>query len=391
MKVLLLGGTGLFGMSAAALLARDNLISEIGLASRNLETAQQASIKIGEKARPICLDIKDLSRLSAIAAGYNIIVNAAGPTSEVQVPAIQAAIEAGVDYCDIAALGSYAEVALQLDLPAQARGITAIIATGWIAVMNLMAVHAAYQLDDADQLSVCMLFDYSPGSYFSPEQSLARARAMDRVETSWDLMETAGRPILTYREGRWKYLEPLENPVEIIHPTGSKITAYHMDLPSILTLPHYLPGVQTATGLLGMIPPQLMELFIQKSQRVARGETDWRGAALDFFETSVADKKRWLTSPAGYASGWWMWDIASGYKDGRKARYMCWPAMFLDWTSVSLVIVALRILRGEVSRHGVLPPEACFELKSFLEEATGYVSEEHRGTPLLNERFEWLD
>ena len=391
MKVLLLGGTGLFGKRAAALLARENLITEIGIASRNLETAQRAAIEFGYKVHAVCLDIKDLPRLSSIAAGYDIIVNAAGPTSEVQVPALQAAIQAGVHYCDLGVTGKSAEIAIQLDSQAQARGVTAIISTGWIAVVNLMAVHAAHQLDEAEQMSVCMLFDYSPGDYFSPEKSLARARELGRVETSWDAIETAGGPVLTYRAGSWMRLEPLENPIDVLHPSGDKITAYPADLPSILTLPSYLPGVQTAIGLLGMIPPQLMELFIQKSQRIARGETDWTGAAFDFFETAVADKERWLTTPPGYPSGWWMWALAEGHKDGRKACYLCWPSMVLDWTTVPLIIVALRILRGEVSIHGVLPPEACFELGSFLEEAARYVRDEYRGKSLLEERFQWLD
>ncbi len=41
--------------------------------------------------------------------------------------------------------------------------------------------------------------------------------------------------------------------------------------------------------------------------------------------------------------------------------------------------------------HGVLPPEACFELGSFFEEVAKYVGEEHRGKPLLIERFDWLE
>jgi hypothetical protein len=391
MKVLLLGGTGAFGKSAAALLARESLITEIGLASRRLEAAQRAAVEIGDKARPVCVNIQDLTRLSSIAGDYDIIINAAGPTSAVQVPAIRAAVEAGVHYCDLGVVGRAAEKALQLDVQARAKGVTAIIATGWVTVLNLMAAHAFHQLDQTEQMSVCCLFDYTPGGYFSPEQSLARARELGRVETSWDLIETAGRPVLTYRAGEWTRLEPLENPVEIIHPSGQKITAYLMDSPSTLTLPPYLPGVQAATSLLGMIPPQLMALFIQKSQRIARGEMDWSGAALDFFETAVADKERWLVSPVGYPKGWAMWVVAEGRKDGRRALYMCWPEFILDWTDVSLVIVALRILRGEVPMHGVLPPEACFELASFLEEATRYVSEGRRGKPLLNERFESLE
>lgn len=391
MKVLLLGGTGGSGKRAAAYLANDNRITEVALASRRIEAAQQAAIEIGDKARTVYVDIKDHVRLSSIASDFDIVVNAAGPTSEVQVPAIQAAIEAGVHYCDLAAIGKHAESALKLDAQARARGVTAVIATGWVAMNSLMAVHASRKLDETEQISVSWLFDYTPGNYFSPDQSLARARELGRVETSWDLMETAGEPIMTYREGNWVRLDPLENPIEVIHPSGSRITGYLTDSPSIFTLPHYLPGVKTVNCLLGMIPPHLMELFIRKSQRIARGETDWSGAALDFFETAVADKDHWLTPPAGYPSGWWMWAVAEGQKEGRKARYLCWPSMILDWTNVPLIIVALRILEGEVSQYGVLPTEACFELSSFIDEASKYVSEEHQGKPLLNERLDWLE
>ena len=110
---------------------------------------------------------------------------------------------------------------------------------------------------------------------------------------------------------------------------------------------------------------------------------------MDFFEAAMADKQRWLTSPAGYPRGWGMWAVAEGLKEGRKGRYLCWPSMILDWTTVPLIITALRILRGEVSKRGVLPSEACFELDSFLAEAAGYLREEHRGKALLNERFEY--
>lgn len=318
-------------------------------------------------------------------------MNTAGPTGEVQLPAIQAAIAAGVHYCDLAAIGKYAENALKLDSQARARGVTAVIASGWVAMNSLMAVHASHQLDETEQVSVCWLFDHSPGDYFSPEQSLTRARETGKVETSWDLIETAGGPVLTYRAGSWVRVNPLENPVEVIHPSGSKIIAYLADSPSIFTLPSYLPGVQTVTCLLGMIPPQLMELFILKSQRIARGETDWMGAAMDHFETASGDKERWLVSPPGYTSGWGMWVVAEGRKQGRKAHYLCWPSFILNWTTAPLIITALRILRGEISQHGVLPTEACLELESFLDEASRYVRDEHRGKPLLNEHFDWIE
>lgn len=211
------------------------------------------------------------------------------------------------------------------------------------------------------------------------------------METNWDLLETAAGPVLTYREGYWGLVDPMENPVEIIHPSGRKITAYLTDNPIGLTLQHSLPGVQTVSSLFSMNPPQFYRLFFQQSQRISKGETNLEGAVLTYLETAVADKERWFSSPPGYPSGWWMWAVASGHKNGRKARSLCWPAMVLDWTNVPLLIVALRILRGEVSKHGVLPPEACFELESFFQEAAQYLSAEHRGKPLLNELFEYLE
>ncbi len=390
MKVLLLGATGVSGKGAAALLAHENLITEIGLASRHLESAQRMAAEIGAKAHAVCLDIKDLSRLTSIAADYDIIVNNAGPTSEVQVPGIQAAIGAGVHYCDLGVIGKTAQSALQLDSQAQAKGVTAIISSGWFTIMSLMATHAAHKLDETEQLSVCMLADYSPGGFYSPEQSLARARELGHIETNWDFMEVAAGPVFTYREGQWGRVNPLENPIEVLHPSGHKITAYLTDTPIAFTLPHSLPGVQTVSSLFSITPPPLNKLFLQQSQRISRGETDLEGAVMAYLDTALADKERWFFSPPGYPSGWWMWAIATGNKNGRKARYMCWPSMFLDWTNIPLIIVALRILRGEVSQHGVLPPEACFELESFFQEAAQYLREEHRGKPLLNECIDFI-
>jgi hypothetical protein len=134
-----------------------------------------------------------------------------------------------------------------------------------------------------------------------------------------------------------------------------------------------------------------MELFIRKSQRIAMGEMDWIEATKDYFEAAVAEKDHWLVSPGGYPRGWGMWVVAEGQKDGRKARYICWPAMFLDWTTVPLIIVTHKILKGEVFQHGVLQTEAILELGPFLEEAAKYVGKENRDTPLLNKRFEWLE
>ncbi|MCD6285261.1 MAG: hypothetical protein J7M39_05040, partial [Anaerolineae bacterium] len=212
------------------------------------------------------------------------------------------------------------------------------------------------------------------------------------VETSSvDILESARGPVKTYRAGNWISVEPSESPREVVHPSGSTITAYPLDSLEAVTLPRYLPGVNNISVLMALVPPPLNELLLLQGKRLARGETDPAGAVVAFYEAALAGKEHLLSSPPGYPGGWWIWVAVSGRKNGRQARYLCWPTMALDWTSVPLAITALRILRGEVAKHGVLPSEACFELGSFLAEASEYVGEEQRGVPLLNERFVWLE
>jgi saccharopine dehydrogenase-like NADP-dependent oxidoreductase len=377
---------------AASLLAGKELVTEIGLASRNLDTARHLVKEIGSKARPVCVDIQDLRRLSSIAAEYDMIVNCAGPTSIVQVPAVQAAIEAGVHYCDLGVTGRPANKALELDAQARAKGVTIIIGTGWCAVTGMMAVHANHQLDQTDEITTCLMFDYSPGGFFSPEEFLARARQKGQIETSGiDLMEGAMGPVWMTRAGRLRLIEPVDHRMEVLHPLGKSVVGYPTDTVESVSLPRYLPGVKNISSLMCLVPPPLNELFVQQGQRISEGEIDPSGAMWAFFEAALEDSQRWLTTPPGYPTGWWMWATAAGSKNEQKTRYMCWPEMIVDWTNVPLVIIAMQILRGEVPEHGVMPPEACFNLVSFFEEAAKYVPEEHRGKPLFNDRFDWLE
>ena len=56
-------------------------------------------------------------------------------------------------------------------------------------------------------------------------------------------------------------------------------------------------------------------------------------------------------------------------RDGLPARYSCWPRGARPSTVGPLSAASLIIFRGEVTRRGVLTPEACFEPLPFLEAA----------------------
>jgi hypothetical protein len=88
----------------------------------------------------------------------------------------------------------------------------------------------------------------------------------------------------------------------------------------------------------------------------------------------------------GEGIGWVFWITATGREDGRVGRYTCWLVDL--WGGLALA--ALRILRGEVSVRGVVPPEGCFDPLPFFEGLRQYRAEKDRDKPLIGETMEWL-
>jgi saccharopine dehydrogenase-like NADP-dependent oxidoreductase len=336
------------------------------------------------------VDIHDEQRLASMAANYDIIVNVAGPEWEVLLPALRGAIAAGTQYCDIGADGATTEKQLELDSMARERDILAVVGIGYDpGLSNLLAVHATLMLNRVDEVQLC--HHWGPSKLLS--EAVDELRKTGRVDTSWqDVVKAASGPVRIYRDRQWTAIDPLENGVNITTPKGGTVTAFPAGTPEPITLPRYLPSVRSVSSVMGVSPPQLGDLFFREAQRISRGELTAKDATKSFLETIGTDLDRWLKIPEGSQapSGWDMWVVATGWKEGRRASYTCWPGRVPASTSIPLTVGTLRILRGEVSARGVLPPEACFEPMPFFEEMAQYAKEEDRDKPLLGESLEWL-
>jgi saccharopine dehydrogenase-like NADP-dependent oxidoreductase len=99
MRVFALGGYGKVGLPAIKLLAESDLVTEIAICGRNSHLAEAAVNKIGKKALAVHTDGTDVEKLSSLIGSYDIIINSA--TDDTVLPAVQAAIKAGVHYCDV--------------------------------------------------------------------------------------------------------------------------------------------------------------------------------------------------------------------------------------------------------------------------------------------------
>jgi len=390
MQVLALGGSGTFGRMAAKILVSSNAVSEIVIAGRNMEAAKAAAAELGNKASALQVDILDEARLASLMAGSNVVVNTAGPEHKVVLPALRAAIKAGVDYCDLCAYGPVTEKGLALDAAAKASNVTAIMGIGQAGLSNLRMMHAAHQLDHVEELRFCIfqvvaMYGESPGAV------LSQWRKAGHADASWQfMMKLVAGKVRVYRDGRWVDVDPLGDIVHVTLPQGGEVAALPYPGPEPLTLPRALPGVGSVSTLFSMFPPELNEIYCKLGRRIASGEIDESAAAISLFEYLEAHPGELSAVPNGCESGWVDWVEAVGTRQGQRVRYKGWPVGGWDTTSGSLATAALKMLRGEIRVKGVLPPESCFDPMPFFEEVARNVTERPLEGKLLSESFEVL-
>ncbi len=394
-----LGGAGWFGRKyTAQKLVASDVVSEIVIGGRNMEAAKRTAAELGDKATALQVDATDEGDLASLAADSDIIVNTAGPDFKVALPAVRGAIRAGVNYCDLSIDGPTTEKALALDGAAKAAGVTALVGIGWQpGLSNLIMMHAAHQLDQADEIRWCWLFPIS--GWGDPKTVLAEWRRVGHADGSWQqMMRWAAARARLYRGGRWVDVDPVEDSVRISFPLGGEVTAHPVGNPIPITLPPALPGVRSVSYVLSLFPPQLNQLYYDQGRRVAMGELDESGAAISFYESVVAQPDRWLTAPEGFDPRWveWAkavgaWAEAVGTQQGRRVRYRCWPNGSWFGTSDPLATATLKILRGEIRTRGILTPESCLDPVSFLAEAAQSATEKPPEGKLLADSFEVLE
>jgi hypothetical protein len=408
MKVFLLGGYGAVGLPSAKLLVESDLVSEIALAGRNMESAQQAAAEIGDKARAVQVDGADEKQLGSLVAGYDVIVNSV--SNQLALPALRAAVRAGAHYCDVGWGQDFIAQMKELATEAKGAGITAIICTGISpCITNLMGVHAANQLDVTEQIQAGRAWVFQGARALTPQQWLENpAESLTVLHEfkgflEWMLQvaqETESRTVRVYQDGQWVDADPLTSGLQVPVPPGGTVTAYPYASyePLFDSLPQDLASTRPVEVWFTPFPPQLHSLFREQALRVTAGDVDPTTAMSSFYETIENDPDQWLTATNEVAAFSPDWVSAVGRKGGRAARFDCWLAPELwneqsAWflTSVPLAVAVLSILRGETREQGVLTAEKAFEPLSFFDEVVALLPESPPDGKLINESFEWLE
>jgi saccharopine dehydrogenase-like NADP-dependent oxidoreductase len=380
MRVFVLGGAGRHGRRAAFLLSASPEIGEVVIGARDLASARSVAERIGPKASVARVDALDEEGVAAAARGAQLLVNASGPYFETLLPVLRAAIRARVHYCDFSEDGRTVEQAFALDGAARAAGITAILGIGDApGITNLMALHAARQLDHPEEI-VCGWADDFEIVYRSVQENLRTLRTSGHVDASLQatLNASTGK-IRTFVGGRWVEEAALGRTVSVMLPTGQRFSAFTLGWAEPVMLPRAIPQLRSVTSLVNLLPPQMNELMRAEASFIAEGRLRPREATIDMLESVNVDPARWLKRPEGMMVGA-LFAIVRGHKDGLPAicgvvpNWSYRPAP--EWvegfaTGAPCALAALRVLRGEVRRAGVMGPEACFEPLSFFAELVG--------------------
>jgi saccharopine dehydrogenase-like NADP-dependent oxidoreductase len=407
MKVFALGGYGKTGTEAIKLLAKSNLITEIAVVGRNLKRAEEAAFQIDKKATIIQADGTDKDELITASQGYDIIMNAA--SNQTVEPSIQAAIRNRVHYCDVS-WGDTLSQALQLATEAKAAEITAVIANGISpCISNLMAVHAARQLDEVNQFQIgrAELFNFEKGKELTPHQwEVSPKRSLEELDDykpfiTWRFqkIEKDGvRSILDYQDNQWVEIDPVRKGMDVPLPEGGTVTSfpYQSGDDFFGTLPTDMSKELPVEILFSPLPPQLDIVLREQVMQILKGSIEPQEAVKTFFDMIASNPQKWLTLPEKYQQPTKMWVRGVGQKDGRAAKSDCWFTAHM-WrtgdhflTSAALVAAVLKILRNELREHGVFTAEEIFEPQSFFEEVVAILPDPPPGGRLVRESFEWL-
>ncbi len=385
MRVLSLGGAGAVCQHATRDLCEYSSFDEIVIGEANLAAAERLAAQIGDvRLRVLRVDAEDYDGLVRLFRGFDVILN--GLPWKYDLAVTRACIEAGVSGLDLSTEDdqwSYGEVARQ-------QGIVFIPGVGATpGITNVMARHAAEQLDRVDEIEITFAAFRCP----APSPGLL-------TTFLWEFHpDTEER--LYYRDGSFHWTGPFEGlkTVTFPGPIGEQEVCY-IPHPETRTMPQSL-GAQ-AVAVRGCFPPHAMRLA---RSMLESGLYSEEPITLQGIQTTPYQMMYdlLLALPESKETPLWAYGLlveVSGWKDSRRVRHTLWnrhppmeewggKAAYYKNIAIPFSIGAQMIGRGDVQAQGVVPPEVAFAPGIFFAElARRRIEIHHQVDPLNSDRAE---
>jgi short subunit dehydrogenase-like uncharacterized protein len=354
--ITLFGATGYTGRLVAGALSREPKGMPLRLAGRSPEKLARLSDSLPGAPAWLVADATRPETLMALCQDTEVLVNCAGPFTDLGEPVVAQAALSGVDYLDITNELGYVYSLRSYDTLAQRSGAAIVPACGFeVALADCAAAILARRLDRAaedrsspskplDEISV--VYDIrGRGSSFGSRRSAVRALA-----TSW----------LGYRDGHWVPDVPCRKRRLAGLPNGER-TALSFPSSEISTLPGHLPVRQVTTWLAASrFAPLWAPVLVPIFGWLARGPLgDFAGAAL----TRVfAPPETGLRSDAPFS-------ILVEARRGQALETMTLTGQGVyDLTAEIVAYAALERTRSD-PEGGILAPAQALDPQTFLDQA----------------------
>jgi lysine 6-dehydrogenase len=368
MRIVILGGCGAMGSEATRDLARTSDFEEIVIADFDLARAKALALELGGgRVRAIQANANDEAALTESLRGFDVVANCT--TYHFGLIVTRAAINAGVSYLDLGGLYNTPKQLL-MDEDARRAGVTVCLGSGATpGVTNLMARAAADQLDSVDEVHIA----------FASFRSIAPSPGL--LDTVLDEFSADSKRFY------WQDGEFIETPafsgakqVRFADPVG-EIKTFYVPHSETHTIHRFIDKGVRRVDVRGTWRPEIMRALRTFADLGLTGQ-----ATVELDGQTIPTRTFLRTHILEHAAdfcgeGEWAFLLnveVLGKRNGTATRieYVSRHPARSEWgtaatammTGIPASIAAQKLARGEVSRTGVLAPEACFEPASFFAE-----------------------
>src|SRR6058998_2804736 len=372
LKVLILGGYGAMSQSTVPDLLASPGVERIGIAGRSAARAKSfAAAQRDDRATAVPIDARDSTALVRELKRWDCVINSSWYDLNVRI--MEAAIGAGIHYCDLGGLYHQTLRQLKLDARAKDADVTCVLGIGSTpGTMNVMGMHGASKLDKVDKAllrsSGAVVAGGEPGKFVPPYA----------IRTIFDEF-SMDAPIL--RDGKIRFVPALSGleRSEFPPPVGV-VEGYYTIHSELATMPKTVGrGVREMDFIVAFPAPfrETIAAFVRLGL-ASRQEVVVEGTKVRPYDvaSTVIDGLPKPKEPE--------FDVdiqrcvligtSDGHPVTRRYEAITWPHK--KWnvgggvvdTGVPPSIAAQWMVNGLVKRRGVVPPEIAFDPLPYFKE-----------------------
>jgi saccharopine dehydrogenase-like NADP-dependent oxidoreductase len=357
MKVLVLGCGEMGRVAVADLLRYGQLFRTVGIVTRHPERVEEFLATARDRRRAVIHrgDVQDEAGLVALMRGYDVVCNLAGPNYLNAVPAVRAAIAAGVHLVDVSDDWEATLAILDLHGAAVQAGVTIVVGLGASpGVTNVLARAGADRLDRVEEVRTAWVM---------------RGSDMGGPALSMHLLYSLPHRAFVFEDGAMREVRPFVDGRETLDfPELGPVEVTHIGHPEPFTLSRYIPGVRYADDKATFLPVEVARMIVElgplarSRHPVAEGDArvDPMAFAAGYLHQTCGRLDGVPTTAA-------LRTEVRGQLAGRPTRIVYTASGRIGiGTGVPASIGACLLGLGKLARPGVYPPEACIDPEWFL-------------------------